>query len=188
MKRSEINEAVLRATAFFERNHWHLPPEPRWDVTDFGLGNFKKNGLVLVNLAEEDEYCEKLMYAQKGQTTPCHAHKNKKEDIICRIGMIKIQVWQGKPDQNEAVCRLKINGKWKEIESGTILTLQPGERISLTPGIYHEFTSAANESIIGEVSTFNDDENDNFFINKDIGRYTEIDEDTIPIVKLVSDE
>ena len=77
MKRSEINSAILRSGLFFINNGWGIPPQPKWDVTDFGLGDFSKFGLILVNLAEEVEYCEKLMYAAKGQTTPSHTHKKK---------------------------------------------------------------------------------------------------------------
>jgi D-lyxose ketol-isomerase len=84
MKRSEINQAIKDSITFFKSNGWALPPTPRWDVTDFGLGDFRKSGLVLINLAEEPDYCEKLMYASINQVTPAHAHKKKKEDIICR--------------------------------------------------------------------------------------------------------
>ena len=92
MKRSQINKAVKVSMSFFERNGWTLPPNPKWDVTDFGLGDFTKYGLVLVNLAEEAEYCEKLMYAEKNQTTPSHTHQKKKEDIICRTGELAIRI------------------------------------------------------------------------------------------------
>jgi len=70
MKRSEINALVEAANACFTAHGWALPPRPRWDVTDFGLGDWRRFGLVLVNLAEEPEYCEKLMYARQGMTTP----------------------------------------------------------------------------------------------------------------------
>ncbi|RYZ33129.1 MAG: hypothetical protein EOP49_36390 [Sphingobacteriales bacterium] len=60
MKRSEINKAISTSKDFFEKNGWVLPPNPKWDITDFGLGDFDKIGLVLINFAEEVEYCEKL--------------------------------------------------------------------------------------------------------------------------------
>ncbi|MFM8655859.1 MAG: D-lyxose/D-mannose family sugar isomerase, partial [Chthoniobacterales bacterium] len=66
MKRSQINGIYREAVACFERHGWALPPEPRWDITDFGLDDFDRYGLVLINLAEEPEYCEKLMYARVG--------------------------------------------------------------------------------------------------------------------------
>ena len=43
-------------------------------------------------------------------------------------------------------------------------------------------------AIIGEVSTANDDTNDNFFVNPDVGRYEAIEEDEPALVRLVSDK
>src|SRR3546814_2239307 len=112
MKRSEINYAVRLASKFFERNGWVLPPKPAWDVTDFGLGNFRKEGLVLVNLAAEPEYCEKLMYAWRDQTTPAHYHKQKKEDIICRAGQLAVTLWAEEPEPvTQEFITVKINGE-----------------------------------------------------------------------------
>ncbi|NJN28565.1 MAG: D-lyxose/D-mannose family sugar isomerase [Cyclobacteriaceae bacterium] len=188
MKRSQINKAVRNATRFFEDNGWTLPPNPQWDVTDFGLGDFEKLGLVLVNLTEEPEYCEKLMYAHKGQTTPAHTHKKKKEDIICRAGTLAIQVWNGASGSSEVLSiTLKVNGKATNFESADIIRLQSGERLTLTPGVYHEFYPESDECIIGEVSTANDDLHDNFFVNTEVGRFSQVEEDEAPLVKLVSD-
>jgi len=52
MKRSEINAAYHSASACFAAHHWALPPSPKWDITDFGLGDFPGHGLTLINLAE----------------------------------------------------------------------------------------------------------------------------------------
>lgn len=190
MKRSEINKVIKKATLFFNTNGWTLPPQPKWDVTDFGLGDFKSCGLVLVNLAEEPEYCEKLMYAQKGMVTPSHTHKKKKEDIICRTGILLVQLWKSNPmeDNTAGILKLKINGSYSEIASGDLVTLHAGERVTIEPGIWHEFWPDSDECIIGEVSTANDDLNDNFFSNEDIGRFSEIDEDEPAFVKLLSDK
>lgn len=190
MKRSEINKTVQQATRFFQKNGWALPPAPRWDVTDFGLGSFKESGLVLVNLAEEVEYCEKLMYAVKDQITPAHTHKQKKEDIICRTGLLNIQLWAQDPAQEEgqAPIHVKVNGSFQEILSGEIISLKAGERVTIVPGVWHAFYPASEECIIGEVSTANDDLNDNFFSDSRIGRFSEITEDEPAIVKLVSDK
>lgn len=190
MKRSEINGVVKRATAFFNTNGWVLPPQPKWDVTDFGLGDFKGCGLVLVNLAEEPEYCEKLMYAVRGQVTPSHTHQQKKEDIICRTGVLVVQLWTNDPlvDSSPADIRVKINGSFREIASGDKLSLQAGERVTIMPGVWHEFYPESDECIIGEVSTANDDLNDNFFSNDQIGRFSEIEENEPAFVKLLSDK
>jgi D-lyxose ketol-isomerase len=189
MKRSQINEAVKSAAAFFTENCWTLPPEPKWDVTDFGLGEFLQSGLVLVNLAEENEYCEKLMYAVKGQVTPPHTHKKKKEDIICRNGTLVVNIWKNDPwktKSNDAID-IKVNGKWTTIESGQSIELGAGERVTIEQGIWHEFYPLSEQCVIGEVSTANDDLNDNFFSNPDVGRYAEVIEDEEKLVHLVSD-
>ncbi len=188
MKRSDINRVIQEANSFFLENGWALPPDPKWDVTDFGLGMFDNFGLVLVNLAEELEYCEKLMYAKKDQVTPAHMHKKKKEDIICRKGKLSIQVWNGSPDKaNSNSFELKVNGQLKEYFSGDKIILQSGERVTLTPGIFHEFFPDSEACIIGEISTANDDRNDNFFLNNKITRFSKIKEDQPAMVQLVSD-
>jgi D-lyxose ketol-isomerase len=189
MKRSQINEIYREAAACFERHGWTLPPEPRWDITDFGLNDFDRYGLVLINLAEEAEYCEKLMYARVGQTTPLHTHAQKKEDIICRHGALVLELWAGHPDRTTRgeSFSVRVNGASRQLLSGETLTLPAGERITLTPGIYHAFWAGAPDSIIGEVSTANDDSNDNFFVNPDVGRFPEVEEDEPAIICLLSD-
>jgi D-lyxose ketol-isomerase len=189
MKRSQINQAIRAASACFSRHGWTLPPNPKWDVTDMGLGRFDEYGLVLVNLAEEDEYCEKLMYARRNQRTPAHTHRMKKEDIIARNGVLVVQVWQGLPGEAKAgeVFELKVNGEARRVASGEMVRLNSGERVTLVPGIYHEFWPETDECVIGEVSTKNDDAHDNFFVDPNIGRFPEVEEDEPPLVKLVSD-
>ena len=188
MKRSDINKIIRDAQKCFAEHGWTLPPHPRWDVTDFGLGNHNRYGLVLVNLAEETEYCEKLMYAQKGMTTPSHAHKKKKEDIISRWGELRVQVWAAEPSKCVGQkFRLNVNNEWCEVTSGDVIVLQAGERVRLTPDIYHEFYPGSTECIIGEVSTANDDLHDNFFVNPDVGRYPGIEEDEPALLRLLSE-
>lgn len=179
MKRSEITQAQAAAAAFFKKSGWALPPEYNWDITDFGLGNFNASGLVLVNLAEEAEYCEKIMYGRKGQVTPAHYHKKKKEDIICRNGVLTIRLWLNDPATavTEELVEVKINGKMEKVPQGKELHLKSGERITIPPYLWHEFFASSEECMTGEVSTANDDVNDNFFSNPEIGRFSEIIED-----------
>jgi D-lyxose ketol-isomerase len=187
MKRSEINRALNDAMHCFKSIHWALPPQPRWDVTDCGLGRFAEVGLVLVNLAEQPEYCEKIMYSRQRQVTPMHTHAKKKEDIICRSGRLAIELWRGHPEKTRrgetfSVCR---NGERVEVRSGEPVVLQSGERVTIEPGVYHAFWPESVEAVIGEVSTANDDANDNFFVDPNIGRFPEIIEDEPPVVRLL---
>ncbi|MEI6033042.1 MAG: D-lyxose/D-mannose family sugar isomerase [Verrucomicrobiae bacterium] len=188
MKRSEINQLILSARACFEAHGWALPPRPRWDVTDFGLGDWTKNCLVLVNLAEHVEYCEKLMYARRGMVTPAHCHHKKKEDIISRWGTLRIQVWPGRPgEEMPESFDILVNGEVRSVSAGAEIDLAAGERVTLVPNIYHSFVPVTGECIIGEVSTANDDAHDNFFIDPDIGRFPHVEEDAEAEVKLLSD-
>lgn len=186
MRRSEINLLVKSATSCFEAHGWTLPPNPKWDVTDFGLGDWRAHGLVLVNLAEEPEYCEKLMYARKGMVTPAHTHFVKKEDIISRWGTLRVQVWMGEPGSAESFA-VQVNGEMRPCQSGDFIDLPAGHRVTLTPGIYHEFFPLTEECIIGEVSTANDDTSDNVFFDKAVGRFTEIEEDEAAAVRLINE-
>lgn len=190
MKRSEINAAIRRATAAFLEAGWALPPNPRWDVTDLGLGRFPETGLVLVNLAEEPEYCEKLMFSMKDQVTPLHTHHIKKEDIICRRGRLAMEIWAGRPDSTHpgTPVRLKRNGRDFDARSGDAFFLEAGERVTLVPGIYHAFWAESDGCVIGEVSTANDDKTDNIFVDPGIGRFPEIVEDEPAILRLVSEQ
>jgi len=190
MRRSEVNESIKYAKEVFEKHHWMLPPNPKWDVTDFGLGDFNSSGLILINLAEEKEYCEKLMFAYPNQVTPLHTHKKKKEDIIVRWGALKLELWNGVPDdgKRDENFEVQISGQKQILRNGSEIIISAGERITLTPGIYHAFWPISEECIIGEVSTANDDLNDNFFINLNIGRFVEMEEDEPAFVRLVSDK
>lgn len=188
MKRSQVNAAYQKAKACFEDNCWTILPGFKWDITDFGLGDFDAYGLTLINLAEEKEYCEKLMYAKKNQKTPAHYHKQKKEDIICRKGVLAIRFWKAGEDLSEdGELDVKLNGAFKTIPSGSIVKLNSGERVTILQGQWHEFWPETEDCIIGEVSTANDDVNDNFFFNEDIGRFSSMEEDEAAIIKLVSD-
>jgi D-lyxose ketol-isomerase len=133
MKRSQINQAIKDATLCFQTGLWALPPTPRWDVTDCGLGQFEKVGLVLVNLAEEPEYCEKVMFSKHHQVTPMHTHRKKIEDIICRRGQLAIELWKGHPERTTKGESFQIsrNGRKVEVRSGESLLLLAGERVTI---------------------------------------------------------
>ena len=189
MKRSAINQALAEARRVFLAGGWVLPPEPRWDVTDFGQGDFPRCGIVLINLTEEPEYSEKLIYMRRRQTLPLHTHRLKKEDIICRRGAVTLELWAGHPDQTApgTPLTLKRNGASFVAASGQAFTLAAGERVTLVPGVFHRFWPTEDDTIIGEVSTANNDVSDNIFTHANTVRFTEVEEDEPATVKLVSD-
>jgi D-lyxose ketol-isomerase len=180
MKQSEINELLKEAADAMKKHNWVLPPEPEWSATDFGLGDYRKTGLVEVLLANEPEYCEKIMYAREGMVTPAHTHYEKKEDIIVRHGTLRITLWAKNPNEGEVKgsVQVKINRKMEEHQSGVPFELHAGSRITLTSGIFHEFAPTGGYALIGEVSTFCNEETDNIFANPkvDIFQAPEADE------------
>ena len=156
-----------------------------WDVTDFATGKFEEIGLTLITIRngnvkyDNKTYCEKIMFVRENQVTPTHFHWKKMEDIIHRGGgTFCVRLW--KADENEQptdeVCKVQIDGVTTTIPAGEVLRLKPGQSISFEPYMYHEFWSEGGHSMIGEVSTVNDDENDNRFLQSP-GRYPSIEED-----------
>lgn len=170
MKQSEINLLCREASECLKEHHWVLPPQPEWSATDFGLGDYNKIGLVEVLLANEAEYCEKIMYAREGMVTPAHTHYEKKEDIICRHGTLRVTLWSKNPGEHKAegTVEVQINRKMETKQSGVPFDIPAGSRITLTSGIWHEFLPVNGVGVIGEVSTFCNEETYNIFANKEI--------------------
>jgi D-lyxose ketol-isomerase len=97
-------------------------------------------------------------------------------------------VWPGHPEKTTGQpFEMIVNNRPQQFKGGDIVVLESGHRVTLVPGVWHEFAPVSDECIIGEVSTANDDANDNFFANPDVGRYPHVDEDEPAIVKLLSD-
>lgn len=80
------------------------------------------------------------------------------------------------------------DGMARVVPAGEKLVLRPGESITLTPGLYHRFYGepGAGTVLVGEVSTVNDDDNDNRFYDAG-GRFPEFEEDEPPYRLLVKD-
>lgn len=162
---------------------WHN--ELGWDVTDFAKGDFDKEGLTLVTIRngnvkrDNKTYCEKIMYVREGQITPTHFHWRKMEDIIHRGGGdFCIKLWKADAEERpmDVPCSVQIDGITTVVPAGEVLRLKPGQSISFEPYMYHQFWSENGPSMIGEVSTVNDDAADNRFLESP-GRYPHIDED-----------
>ncbi len=171
-----------------------------WDITDFGQGDFEHFGLFLftVRNGHPDNlktlkgklYAEKIMVVREGQMTPFHFHWKKTEDIINRGGgRLLIQLYNA--DEEEELdqtgeVRVSKDGVWLTCAPGGIVSLEPGESITLTPYLYHQFWGEGAPVLVGEVSSVNDDNQDNRFLLK-IGRFPEIDEDEPPVYLLCND-
>ena len=170
-----------------------------WDITDFGSGRFDTMGLFLftvrngsqaeMRLKQGKLYCEKLMVVGVEQVTPMHFHWNKVEDIINRGGgKLEIQLYNATDDEGLADTPVvaSLDGVKRQVKAGDVVRLAPGESITLTPRLYHEFWGEEDRVLVGEVSLVNDDQNDNRF-HETVGRFPAIEEDEKPLHLLVSD-
>ena len=171
-----------------------------WDITDYGQGDFAKLGLFLFtvrNGSQEDLkrgggmcYAEKIMISRHDQISPMHRHIVKAEDIINRGGAtLALEMFESDVDGNidrNADVVVATDGVQRRLKAGGVLSLSPGESVTLRPGNWHAFWGEGGDVLIGEVSAVNDDLTDNIF-EAPIGRFAEIDEDESPIHLLVSD-
>ena len=74
-----------------------------------------------------------------------------------------------------------MDGVRKCVPAGTKIRLTPGESLTVTPYLYHDFhvESGSGDVLLGEVSMCNDDENDNRFY-EETRRFPQIEEDEAP--------
>lgn len=165
-----------------------------WDITDFGQGDFNKIGLFLITLRNGNQkmpekypkvYAEKLMIVREKQITPMHFHWNKMEDIInAGGGNLIIKLYNSTPDEKLADTDVVVtmDGVQYTFPAGTEVRLEPGQSVTLTPGLYHRFWGEEGKGtvIVREVSMCNDDANDNCFYDP-AGRFPTIEEDEAPL-------
>jgi D-lyxose ketol-isomerase len=171
-----------------------------WDITDFGSGEFDRVGLVVFTVRNGHHalapftakpYAEKILIVREDQHTPMHHHMRKSEDIICRSGgnlMIKVYNRARDGSLADTDVDVSLDGVLNHVSAGHTFRLKPGESITLTPFLYHEFWTEAGTgtSIVGEVSSVNDDDTDNAFLGR-VGRFPSIAEDVPATHKLCTE-
>jgi len=168
-----------------------------WDITDFGTGDFLNQGLSLFTIRngswdkKDKLYCEKIMVSYEEQETPLHFHWLKTEDIINRGGgNLIMELYLASDDDKllDSPVTVSIDGVLTTVNAGEPLSLKPGQSITLTPRLYHRFYGEKGKGrvLIGEVSSVNNDANDNRFY-AGLGRFSDIIEDEKPLHLLVND-
>jgi D-lyxose ketol-isomerase len=211
MKRSQVNRLIDDSINLIDRMNFKVPPWVRWipadwkgkgkecqeiidnylgwDLTDFGRGEFKKCGLIMLTVRNgnmknpkyKKKYAEKILIVGEEQLTPIHFHWSKMEDIINRGGgELAIHLWKSTGDEklsDEAVT-VSIDGIERRFKAGEKFVLKPGESVCFEPGMYHKFYGEKGKGtvFVGEVSSVNDDTCDNRFFESQL-RFPQIDED-----------
>jgi len=163
-----------------------------WDVSDFGSGEFAKIGAVLFTIRNgslDDKsygtpYAEKMIILrhETEQFIPMHCHLQKTEDIINRGGGILCMELYGSAPGNaldaENPFDIRMDGITRRLMPGAAVEVQKGCSVTLTPGIYHRFWAkkGCGDLAAGEVSSINDDNTDNYFVDHN-PRFSDLIED-----------
>lgn len=222
MKRSEVNAAIEWAKKLLNDNNISLPVFADWkkedwaknygvtemirktmlgwDVTDFGLNDFRRYGGVLFTVRNGDQkdksigvpYAEKYILLAEGQGLPTHFHYSKTEDIINRAGgVLALKLYNSYEDESidyESDVTVYMDGIRHTVKAGETITVPVGCSITLTPYMYHNFWAleGMGDLVVGEVSSVNDDNVDNRF-NPMLPRFGDIEEDEEAIYPLCNE-
>jgi len=110
-------------------------------VQDFGLGDFKREGLIECWVANEMEagYCGKFLFVFEGQTCPMHHHRTKHETFYIVHGTVSMT------------------------SKGETRAMKPGEVLPVPPGTPHSFRGISTALLLEVSKTCFVD--DNFFAN-----------------------
>ena len=146
ISRVEHDEAVAYAAEQFAAAGIEVTGEERSriEVADFGLGNLRETGLMLLVYVNTDRYCAKELVLYPGQTCPEHRHPpfdgtpGKEETFRCRRGSVELSV------------------------DGRLITLTPGEQFTIPPDTLHWFRAGEEGAVVSEFSSASRDELDVF--------------------------
>jgi D-lyxose ketol-isomerase len=116
----------------------------RIEVADFGLGELRGTGLMLLVYVNTDRYCAKELVLYPRQTCPEHRHPpfdgtpGKEETFRCRRGSVELWV------------------------DGVQITLQPGDQFTIPPDTLHWFRAGEDGAVVSEFSSTSRDDLDVF--------------------------
>lgn len=167
-----------------------------WEVVHFEMDCFGKTynySYASAILSHNSEYCEKLSHLEDIKDDYCFpvlCHKNKKKDLICRKGTFNLYFYchiEKFCHCNQHDHKCKINNQESEIACSDYLYIQPGDRVTINPGTYHTISPAEenevideefcvyggvikNDVILGEVSSYDDNDDFNFLEDENTER------------------
>ena len=116
----------------------------RIEVADFGLGELRTTGLMLLVYVNTDRYCAKELVLYPGQICPEHRHPpfegtpGKEETFRCRRGSVELWV------------------------DGERFRLRPGEQHTIPPDTLHWFQAGEEGASVSEFSSTSRDDLDVF--------------------------
>jgi mannose-6-phosphate isomerase-like protein (cupin superfamily) len=111
----ERDHAVADFKECLDKWQLYMPPAEAI-VEDFGLGNFRKVGLIECWIANETRagYCGKFLFVFDGQQCPEHHHRAKHETFHIVRGKVQ----------------MSLDGEIRIMSPGDVLAIPPGQRHS----------------------------------------------------------
>jgi D-lyxose ketol-isomerase len=126
----QVADAVRDPALQYCRSQFHAcgitMPKVEPLVMDFGLGDFKRFGLIEYWIANEIEagYCGKYMFVTDGQMCPKHFHQTKHETFFVVHGQLAVTL------------------------GDKALELAQGQTLAITPGSAHSFKGIGDTLMI----------------------------------------
>ncbi len=141
------------------------------ELAGFGLGDFARQGLIVIVYINNARYCAKELVMLPGQTCPEHRHPpvplgaggtdpGKTETFRCRRG--KVYLYVAGAGERGAI-RAKIPATRRE--HYTVfheIELNPGDQYTIPPNTLHWFQAGPNGAVVSEFSSPSRDELDVF--------------------------
>jgi D-lyxose ketol-isomerase len=146
ISRAEHDEAQAYAAAQLDAAGIAITDDERAaiEVADFGLGDLRAVGLMLLVYVNTDRYCAKELVLYPGQLCPEHRHPpfdgtpGKEETFRVRRGAVRL--WAGDDE----------------------LQLHPGDQYTIPPNTLHRFQAGPEGAVVTEFSSTSRDDLDVF--------------------------
>lgn len=149
----------------------------RMDTADFGLGAPEVEGAQIASLIDTEKIAMRVIALLPGQTEPEHRHAGagdcagKEETIRVLAGMFYLCV---EGDDNLRFARVP-PGKDQFYTARREYAMQPGDCLTIPPGVRHWFQAGGGGAVVYSVSTTATDAKD-LFTDPAVRRVTEIRE------------
>jgi D-lyxose ketol-isomerase len=175
--RKQQEAARTRAAAMMRQAGIHLKPEEdiAIEVVDFGLGRLEQEGVQVFTMVQTDRISAKVLALFPNQTEPEHWHPpvgddpGKEETIRVVAGTVYFYV----PGEDTFSRGFIVAGKECCYTMRRELVMQPGDQITLAPGVKHWFQAREGGAVMYSFSTIARDALDRF-TDPDIVRVTNV--------------
>ena len=167
MRKEEKERIKVKVLECFRKAGIVISPKEKeeMEITDLGLNDFERTGLVLVVYINNSRYCAKEIVLFPHQTCPEHRHpdhdgvEGKMETFRCRYGKVYLYL-EGEKTENPKVYPPAGDEKYYSVYHEIILL--PGDQYTIFKNTIHWFQAGKEGAIISEFSSASDDLSDIF--------------------------